>query len=93
MSERPSTTTASTGIRSPAASRTVMPGTIRRPARGRASRRPDHGRAVRHQPPQPGDRGARALAHRVVERAADEQEEQQRDRGVEIGVRLPAIVS
>ena len=30
---------------------------------------------------------ARSFAHQVIERAADQQEEQQRDRGIEIGVR------
>jgi hypothetical protein len=39
------------------------------------------------------DRDARALAHDVVERTADQQKEQQRHRGVEIGVRAAVGVS
>ena len=46
-----------------------------------------HRRAARRKPGQSLDGRARPLAHHVVERAADQQEEQQRGRGVEIGVR------
>ena len=51
-----------------------------------------HG-AARRQPGEVGDGAARLLAHQVVERAADQQEEQQRDRGVEIGLRAGLSVS
>ena len=46
-----------------------------------------HRCAARGQPGQPLDGRARPFAHHVIERAADQQEEQQRDRGVEIGMR------
>ena len=46
-----------------------------------------HRRAARREPGQSLDGRARPLAHHVVERTADQQEEQQRGRGVEIGVR------
>ncbi len=47
----------------------------------------DHPGAARRQRGQSLDRRARPLAHDMIERAADQQEEQQRDRGVEISMR------
>ena len=46
-----------------------------------------HRGAARGQPGEPLDGRARPFAHHVIERAADQQEEQQRGRRVEIGVR------
>ena len=46
----------------------------------------DHRRPAGRHPRQPADGHARAFAHHMVERAADQEEKQQRHRSVEIGV-------
>ena len=80
-------TRASTGMRSPAAMSSCIPGSIS--PTGRYSREPSvrstmapRGARLR----QAAHGGARAVAHDMVERAPDQQEEQQRDGGVEIGM-------
>jgi hypothetical protein len=47
---------------------------------------PDHHRAARRQPHQIAHRRTRPLTHHVIERPACQQEEQKRDRGIEIGM-------
>ena len=87
-SEPPSVTTPSTGIRSPAATQYGLPGSIS--AIGGVAPLAigvDDGRAARREPCQSGNGRPRLLAHHMVERAADQQEEQQRCRRIEIGVR------
>ena len=86
-SDAPSTTMPSTGTRSPAQRRIRMPGSISVNRQIVAAAVGAHDRrAARREPRQAAHGRPRLLAHHMVERAADQQEEEQRGRRVEIGV-------